>query len=570
MDKLEKVLNSPIISSQETIKLYYILYIMCCICICILIIYFFSLSIGIIKGTILSSNCNLESVEYESIRFQIYKTLLYFDKLLLFQILLGIILFLMLIVFGTFIYFIIVPKTDNYKFIISFIIWFVYFLYLISRSMDIYTNKTDDILTLLKNTDNNTENINGAIEALEKPSIYRDEIIITHSLYFGATFIYVIIIINYLLDAESNYALTMWIIVLSICYLLLLCVQTLINTFGNNFKNEYEQYIINLDKQFSKLLNDYDEQVTEADTMKYFTYKHKYNIWDYYMLLSTDNPVFKYTDDDKENIEIITNDNDYINDIYIDSDFQNGKINNTDTAKDNYIKCEKILIFYDKLRKIFNENFKKDFINVIRNLNGNCDRNIPNIDNKTYFLEKFPNDTVTGRTLEKFMDLVSHFEDKFKQQENLSSDSIKQLCLNNYNALHELKESELKEPSCIELFKVLYIPLFEHNTHKFEKNLEKLNVITKLDKEGSNIKLKLSNFNLIFNGIIKSEKKYFNYDIIQQISAGICFLIVFFICLVFYMLFRNIYTTGIIITIAIIMFSITILTIVRIISEGIH
>jgi len=584
MELLINVLNSSIITNEtyKNIKLYYIIYIIFCICICILIIYFFSLSIGIIKGTILSSNCNLESVEYESTRFQIYKTLLYFDKLLLFQILLGIILFLMFIVFITFIYFIASEEekleniTTNKRFIIPFIIWFGYLTYLISRSMYIYTNQTDNILISLQeigdninDTVDNTTDITDAIEEIEVPSINRDEIIASNSVYFVATFIYIIVIITYLLPKlsdnfqffkENCNILTMWIIVISICYLLLLCLQTFINIFGNNFKNEYEQYIKNLNKQFTLLLGDNDSHKLDVNNIKYLIYNPRENIWDYYMFLANE-PIL--SNDLEKNFfakeSVDDNKNYYIRRL-------KEKVTDVDDQK----KTKQI---YHEFRDKFNKHYKKDFITIIRNLNGNCDRHIPNDLNQMYFNEKFnPTNPATGRILEKFMDLTYRFESKLKEHENLNDVSINQICLNNYNALHELKESKLSDDTndkCIELFKVLYIPLFEHNTHKFEKNLEKLNVITKLTKK-EQTKVKLTNFNLIFNGIIKTEKKYFNYDIIQQISAGICFLIVFFICLAFYMLFKNIYTTGIIITIAVIILSITILTIVRIISEGIH
>jgi hypothetical protein len=269
------ILSDNFIKNEHILNgLIYIIYIMISICVCILIAYSFLLSMGIIKGTVLSSKCDVESVEYESIRYQIYKIFEYFDKPSIVVFLLIFIGFIICIALIN----IIQPMNNNYiniKFgcIITFYsLLFYNYNYEKGDWMKriIYMCSIFAFMIAIKLSSGDIRNIvlflifcgllyfNYTIFHLFRIRDHtEDNTIDIEFLKVILLNICIILILIYLLkgdtcDDEVDIIKRYFagITVISICSILFITLLHIINIFGYNFKVKYEKKIKNLNDNF--------------------------------------------------------------------------------------------------------------------------------------------------------------------------------------------------------------------------------------------------------------------------------------------------------------------------------
>jgi hypothetical protein len=585
---LDNFINNIHISDN----LIYIIYVMIAIYVCILVTYSFLLSIGIIKGTVLSSKCNVESVEYESIRYQIYKIFEYFDQPLIVVLLL---VFIGCIIFITLIY-IILPLDGSiwFKFVCIFTFYIAMFHNYNDSAQAVNDKLTNYIIISILYCIFFMVSIK-----ITNPDISRKVLILIFSglLYFNYTIynifllrdnknnfllftqellkaiainICIILIFIYILknntleelEKETIQKYFAGITVISVCSILFITLLYVINILGYNFKVKYEVLIDNLNKDFSKIISN----TVKAVDVKPFLFRETdgvfmNNVCDYYVLLTNpyDDQINDYDQDGEHKTE--TNENYYIRQIHINK-ININKIDPRDVHK--------------RITDKFAINYKEELQRIILNLNGNCDQLLPNRSSTTN-REDLLKIHLKAEDKKNIRRLFKRFADSFIESDE-SFKSMQKLILNNYNALHEKKTTLLKLdnqddliiPDVIDKKAILYIPLFNDNPDKFVKNLKKNGIINESNESDKEIVDNLTYFTKNLNDIVNNERQNLDLNLIKMVTFIIGSIIVFIMCFAIYIAYMNAFPIGIIITIGAIIFSIMILTIVRVISEGIH
>ena len=390
-------------------------------------------------------------------------------------------------------------------------------------------------------------------------------------------------------------------------FITILVMSSIIQTLAIEFHQHYKKNIENLQTEFKKIgnrnnntyLNDIGFDNVLQDNSSYFIENDK--IEEFIQAFQNDDSIEKKKDitDESEDKNTIINTiknsrNIYgklynIHNIYIkltekyevvEEDPQNCEYNSV-TESYNIISTETP----NNYESTFIKRYRKRIAEKIKQINHNCDKSIPvkpkdSDSDEANFINFIlcsgtsvgPIMTPTNENIEEIVQIFREFKNEFNKTHTSNFDKY---VINNYNASHNNRykctsivlDSEGKidatNPNEFELNGCCYFPFFENDPDKFKVKLENFNINADGDV--------MNDIQTCLQEIHDTEQKYANYQIISIIIILAVFSLVF--CASYYT-HKNIestnYPMGILAVIVLMMFAITVMTIVYNIRDGIN